>query len=157
MGSIRGLRRVFQVTELQACHRVFAPSRRDQDRERILVYFLVCLHFSIGRYHRCGSSWISAEFPIHLISNPFLLSMCIDAPESTTNSRSSGDFEVGAGVALDSIGSSKMKFHPLQPVFLSLSRHFSPSPMVPCGRILLAARFRLVSSPQGLGAHGLRS
>ena len=32
----------------------------------------------------------------------FLFSMCSDAPESTTNSRSSGDFEVGAGVALAS-------------------------------------------------------
>ena len=26
--------------------------------------------------------------------------MCIEAPESTTNSRSSGDFEVGAGITL---------------------------------------------------------
>ena len=33
----------------------------------------------------------------------FLLSMCTDAPESTTNSRFSGDFEVGASVALVSI------------------------------------------------------
>ena len=34
----------------------------------------------------------------------FLLSMCIDALESTTNSVSSGDFEVGVGVAMASIG-----------------------------------------------------
>ena len=34
----------------------------------------------------------------------FLLSMCIEVPESTTNSRSSGDFEVGVGVALATIG-----------------------------------------------------
>ena len=33
------------MIELQACHRVFAPSRRDQDRERLL---LVCMDFSIG-------------------------------------------------------------------------------------------------------------
>ena len=33
---------------------------------------------------------------------PFLLSMCIDAPESTTSSRSSGLFEAGAGVTLAS-------------------------------------------------------
>ena len=32
----------------------------------------------------------------------FLLSMCIDAPESTTNSRSSDIFEVGAGIVLAS-------------------------------------------------------
>ena len=35
--------------------------------------------------------------------NSFLLSMCTDAQESTTNSRASGDFEVGAGVALASV------------------------------------------------------
>ena len=34
---IRVLRRVFQVIELHACHRVFAASRRDQDRERTIV------------------------------------------------------------------------------------------------------------------------
>ena len=37
IGKISVLRRVFQVIELQACRRVFAPSQRDQDRERILV------------------------------------------------------------------------------------------------------------------------
>ena len=41
------------LMQLQACHRVFAPSRRDQDRERVLV-FLVRLNFSIGRYQSCG-------------------------------------------------------------------------------------------------------
>ena len=34
----------------------------------------------------------------------FLLSMCIDALESTTNSSSSGAHEVGAGIALAPIG-----------------------------------------------------
>ena len=29
--------------------------------------------------------------------------MCIDVPESTTNSRSSGDFEVGVGITSASI------------------------------------------------------
>ena len=33
----RVLRRVCLMTGRQACHRVFAPSRRDQGRERILV------------------------------------------------------------------------------------------------------------------------
>ena len=51
--SIRVLRRVFHVIELQACHRVFAPSRRDQDRERIFVVPRL-FALSIGRYHRCG-------------------------------------------------------------------------------------------------------
>ena len=34
----------------------------------------------------------------------FLLIMCIDAPESTTNSRSSGLFEVDAGITFASTG-----------------------------------------------------
>ena len=34
----------------------------------------------------------------------FLFIMCIDAPESTTYSRSSGLFEVGAGITLASRG-----------------------------------------------------
>ena len=34
----------------------------------------------------------------------FLLIMCIDAPGSTTNSRSSGFVEVGAGITFASIG-----------------------------------------------------
>ena len=39
-----------------------------------------------------------------LTSHLFLLNMCIDAPESTTNPRASGFFEVGAGIALASTG-----------------------------------------------------
>ena len=49
-------------------------------------------------------SWISAGSPVLLSSNPFLHSMSNDNPESTTNFRSSGDFEIVAGVALISIG-----------------------------------------------------
>ena len=82
------------MTEMQAYLRVFAPSRRDQDRERILVLALPQCPLP-----PLWGSWISAS---ELKS--FLLNMCIDAPESTTNSRSSGDFEVGASVALASIG-----------------------------------------------------
>ena len=61
--------------------------------------------------------------------------MCIDAPESTTNSRSSGVFEVGAGIALTSQGEKNVVLSE----FLSLQL-FSPSPMLLCGRILLGAR-----------------
>ena len=67
--------------------------------------------------------------------------MCIDAPESTTNYRSSGLFEVGASIALASTEVSNVAF----------------SPMLLCGRIFLGARFRLVSSPANLGALRLRS
>ena len=57
---IRVLRRVFQVIEMQACHRVFAPSRRDQDRQRILVLPRL---FAIHRWPLppLWGSWISAE------------------------------------------------------------------------------------------------
>ena len=34
----------------------------------------------------------------------FSLSMCVDASESNPNSRSSGLFEVGAGITLASVG-----------------------------------------------------
>ena len=40
---------------------------------------------------------MSSRFPIQRNSNPFLLIMCIDAPESTTNSLSSGLRVDGAG------------------------------------------------------------
>ena len=40
----RALRKAFKVIELQACLRITALSRRDQDRKHI--------HFSIGRYNR---------------------------------------------------------------------------------------------------------
>ena len=68
-GNIRVLRRVFQVIELQACHRVFAPSRCDQDRERILVllHLFAILHWPSPPL---WCSWISAESPFRLSSKP---------------------------------------------------------------------------------------
>ena len=91
------------MIELQACHRVFAPSRRDQDRERILVLPRL---FALSRWPSppLWGSWISRRVSISSELKSLLLSMCVDASESTTNSRSSGDFEVGAGVALASTG-----------------------------------------------------
>ena len=64
-GKIRVLRRFFQVMELQACHRVFAPSRTDRDRERILVLPRL---FALHRWPLppLWGSWNSAEFPVHL-------------------------------------------------------------------------------------------
>ena len=66
----RALRRACLMTRLQACHRVFAPSRRDQDRERILkrprlIALLHCLLPPLW------SSWISAESPFRPSSKPF--------------------------------------------------------------------------------------
>ena len=66
---IRVLHRVFQVIELQACHRVVAPSRRDQDRERVLVllHLLALLHWPLPPL---WGSWIPAESPFRLSLNP---------------------------------------------------------------------------------------
>ena len=52
---------------------------------------------------------------MHLSLSLFLLMMCTDAPESTTNSRTSGFFEVGAGINLASMGVENLAL----PAFLS--------------------------------------
>ena len=62
---IRALRRVFLITGWQACLRVFAPSRRDEDGVHILV-----LPRSFALLHRPSpplwGSWIFGEFPLVL-------------------------------------------------------------------------------------------
>ena len=91
------------MTGRQTFHRVIAPSRRDHDHERITVTtVLVFMDF-----RRVS---ISPELQW------FLLSMCIDAPESTTNSRSSGFFEEGASITHASLGEQNVAFS----LFLSI-------------------------------------
>ena len=62
------------------------------------VCLLVGLHLSVCSQHFCEGS--GPFYCVHLSPElkSFLLIMCIDAPESTTNSRSSGLVEVGAGI-----------------------------------------------------------
>ena len=67
-GPLTGIR-VFQVVELLACHRVFALSRRDQDRERLLV-LLHSFAFPCWPLPPLWGSWISAESPFRLSSKP---------------------------------------------------------------------------------------
>ena len=90
----RALRRALQAMGLQACPRVTALLRRDQDRK----------HFPVLPSFACTSSLavttVVAFVDYRRVSSSselksFLLSMCIDAPESTTNSRSSGIFRRG--------------------------------------------------------------
>ena len=69
----------------------------------------------------------------------FLLSMCIEAPESTTKSRSSDDFEVGAGVALASTG----EFHAALSALLSLQICFAKVHAALRGASFLFARLTL--------------
>ena len=61
------------------------------------------LHFSIGCYDRCRTSRRRQSFQFSRIQ-VLLLIMCIDAPESTTNSLSSGLRVDGAGSHLISEG-----------------------------------------------------
>ena len=55
------------------------------------------LHFTIGCYNRHRTSWCRHGFQFRGIQILFLLIMCIDAPESTTNSLSCGLTADGAG------------------------------------------------------------
>ena len=61
------------------------------------------LHFSIGGYDYRGTTRFSPKYPFQHIFKSFLLIICFDAPESTTNSRSSGS-RVDAGKHLFSEG-----------------------------------------------------
>ena len=86
------------MIELQAYLRVVALSRTCQDPGRKLVLprlfaLLPVAITTIVGFVDLRKVSISSE------PKSLLLSMCIDAPESTTNSRSSKGFETGAGVA----------------------------------------------------------
>ena len=121
----------FQVVELQACHRVFAPSRRGQDRERRLVLPRL---FALLRWPLppLWGSWISAESPFRLSSNPFC-SACALMLQSQPRIL----------VPLEFLKWRCPGFN--RRVKRSFIRMFE---LLLCGRVFLGARFRLVSSPQ---------
>ena len=79
------------MIELQACPRVIALLRRDQDRGQmpVLRRLFALLHWPLPPLWRVLDL---RRVSISSALNSLLVSMCIDAPESTTNSRSSGDF-----------------------------------------------------------------
>ena len=66
----RVLRRVCPMTRLHSCYRGFAPSRRTQDRERILVLprLFALLHWPLSPL---WSSWIFEGVPNPMSLNPF--------------------------------------------------------------------------------------
>ena len=80
--------RVLRVTmqEMLAYPRESVRPRSNLNRRHCC--FLVCLHFAVSCYDRCRVSGYSKQI--------FPLSMCIEAPESTTNCLSSGFVEDGA-------------------------------------------------------------
>ena len=108
------------------------------------------LHFTIGGYdyRRTARFRQSIHFEHH--SSPFLLIMCIDAPESTTNSLSSG-WRVDAGKHLFSEGeknvalSCSFNFNTFLASFLAASR-------APCSCHSVSSRDR----SSNFGALGLR-
>ena len=63
------------MTRLQACYRGFAPSRRAQDRERIVVlpHKSALLHWPLSQL---WCSWTFERVPVPLSLNPFFGSAC---------------------------------------------------------------------------------
>ena len=98
-----------QAIELLAFLRVTARSRKDQDREHLLVL----PHSSLPQWPLppLWASWIFEEFAVRLSFSPFLLDLS-DAPESTTNSRSSAYLGFGRRVK-----SSFVRFLELADIF----------------------------------------
>ena len=123
------------MIELQACHRVFALSRRDQDRERM---FLLPRLFALPRWPLppLWGSWTSTESPFGLRSHPSCSACALML-------RSQPRILVPLGV---------LKWAPALPwlqwrVKRGSFRIFELGPAL-CGVIFLGARFRLVSCPQ---------
>ena len=104
--------------------------------------FLVCLHFPFA-----VTTVVRFLDPLRVSSSSelksFLLSMYIEAPESTTNIRSSVFLETSAG---------GFYFHKrIERSFIigfELVCFFSPNPTLLCGHDLLVVRFPLVFLPQ---------
>ena len=83
---------IAMLSERQYCWRVI----EDFHSQEYIQFFdihnclFMRLHFSIGGYDYRRTGTISSKYPFQHHSSPFLLIICIDAPKSTTNSRSAG-------------------------------------------------------------------
>ena len=86
---------------------------------------------------------MSSRFPIHRNSHPFLLIMCIDAPESTTTALSSGLRVGGAGRHQFSEGEKNVVL-----CFSLISRYFWPASTLLHGHVALAFLSILETDPQ---------
>ena len=140
--NIRALRKAYQAIELLAFLRVIAQSRTYQDHVRMLTLpRLFGFHHSLSPPWR--RSWIVSTYPLLLNTNLF----CSASPESTTNLRSSGDFELNLGT-LSSTGKNIVLS-----LFMSLYTFFSPSPTLLCGPDSLALWFPHVKYYVSWGLH----
>ena len=133
--NIRGICRVFQAIEQLAFLRLIAQSRMNLDRERILVLprLDALPHWLVSTK---WGSWIFVNVSHSSEHNSFLLIMCIDAPESTANSRSCWTFRSGCRhypCLNRNIKRSLVRI-------LELVNICSPNPVLLCGRIFLGAR-----------------
>ena len=149
--NFRALRRVSPMTELQA---VIEHLHWHEE-----IKIVISLHFSIDCDHCCVGSWAFERHPGRLSFESFSLTMCvpisselhsfplimcIDAPESTTNSRSSGFFRR----RWMRYPCFSMRVERSLVLIFQLYKHFSPKPMLLRESIFLVARFPEVTSPQ---------
>ena len=87
-----------RLSERQYCWRVIEDFHCQEDIQLFDLHncLFLRLHFTIGGYDYRRTTTISSMYPISALLKSLLLIMCIDDPESTTNSHSSG-FNVDAG------------------------------------------------------------
>ena len=134
--SIRVHRKPFPAIKLLAYPRGLSSSRKIQFFDISCGLFMP-LHFTIGCYNR---HWISRRRQSFQFSGikSFLLIMCIEAPESTTHSLSSGLRVDGAGKHLFLMVRRMLLFFLL--LFLT---HFGQFPRCFAGTLLLPLRLFL--------------
>ena len=84
----RALRTVFQAVALQACPSSICTGHEEIKIVRIYLCVLTCLHFSAGRYHRCGDPGLSAMLRIaHLcvLKSSVIHVTCLTLTTSTSS------------------------------------------------------------------------
>ena len=125
---------IAKLPKRQYCWRVF----EDLHSQEYIQFFdihrclFMRLHFSIGGYDSRRTTRF-VKVSISALLRSFLLIMCIDAPESTTNSRSSG-LRIDAGRHLFSEGEKNVAllfFLKFQHTFGQLPRCFAGTLLLP--------------------------
>ena len=86
--NIRVLSKAYEAIELLAFHGVIALLRTDRDHEQKTCASSFNLHFS-SRGKSLMGHWTFSKYPLSLSLNLSCSALCTEAPESTTNIRSS--------------------------------------------------------------------